>query len=327
MTKPRVLCLGEVLFDFLSDQPGVALEAVTSWTPYPGGAPANVACGLAKLGTASGFIGCVGKDRAGVELVQVLQAAGVDTTGVQWHPTAPTRGVYVVRSAEGDRHFAGFGEFDTTGFADTHLQAHGIRPDLLDECEYLVLGTIGLAYPESAAAIAHMLDLAEAAYLKIVVDVNWRPVFWTNPEAAPAIIKNLLARVDFLKLSQEEADWLFGTQFPAEIAAQVDQLEGVLVTAGEAGCAYWVNGHQGQIPAFVVDVEDTTGAGDGFVAGFVHQLCEQGIHRLDDATVVQKMVSYASAVGALTATRPGAIAAQPTAAEVEAFLYLQGQEG
>jgi pfkB family carbohydrate kinase len=83
MTYPRVLCLGEILFDCLADKPGVSLEEVESWTAYAGGAPANVACALAKLGTAVGFIGAVGGDELGDSLVQVLQESGVDIAGVQ----------------------------------------------------------------------------------------------------------------------------------------------------------------------------------------------------------------------------------------------------
>jgi fructokinase len=61
VNQPRVLCLGEALYDFLADQPGLPLEEVKSWTPYPGGAPANVACGLAKLGTPTGSLAVLGK--------------------------------------------------------------------------------------------------------------------------------------------------------------------------------------------------------------------------------------------------------------------------
>ncbi|HEY9648139.1 MAG TPA: PfkB family carbohydrate kinase, partial [Chroococcidiopsis sp.] len=76
------------------------------------------------------------------------------------------------------------------------------------------------------------------------------------------------------------------------------------------------------LPAFAVDTEDTTGAGDSFVAGFLHQVCQNGIQSLTDAEIAKQTVIYASAVGALTTIKPGAIAAQPTAAEVGAFLYL-----
>jgi len=96
-----------------------------------------------------------------------------------------------------------------------------------------------------------------------------------------------------------------------------------LVTSGEKGCAYCLSENEGRVPAFSVEVVDTTGAGDSFVAGFVHQLCQLGIHSLADPETAKKVVTYASAVGALTTMKPGAIAAQPTAAKVEAFLNSQ----
>ena len=114
MSNPYILCLGEVLFDCLADQFGLELDAVKSWTPYPGGAPANVACALVKLGTSAGFIGAVGEDEAGNTLVKLLEDVGVDIMGVQRHSTAPTRQVYVVRDLGGDRTFAGFGKYDTS---------------------------------------------------------------------------------------------------------------------------------------------------------------------------------------------------------------------
>lgn len=320
MSQIRVLCLGEILFDCLADRAGRALEEVESWTPYPGGAPANVACGLVKLGTKSGFIGCVGEDEPGNALVQLLQNVGVDVAGVQRHPTAPTRQVYVLRSQTGDRSFAGFGNYNTTEFADTRLQAADLPVKLLEEAEFLVLGTLELAYPQSRVAISQALHIAEQHFVKILVDINWRPVFWPHPDLAPHVIQDLLKRVDFLKLSEEEAEWLFGTIDPGAIAHKLNHCEGVLVTAGEKGCAYYLAENQGELPAFSVDVVDTTGAGDSFVAGFVHQLCQHGIKSLSDADTAKRIVTYATAVGALTATKPGAIAAQPTAAEVEDFL-------
>ncbi|MBD2180454.1 carbohydrate kinase [Planktothrix sp. FACHB-1355] len=320
MSQIRVLCLGEILFDCLADRAGRALDEVESWTPYPGGAPANVACGLVKLGTKSGFIGCVGEDEPGNALVQLLQNVGVDVAGVQRHPTAPTRQVYVLRSQTGDRSFAGFGNYNTTEFADTRLQAADLPVKLLEEAEFLVLGTLELAYPQSRVAISQALHIAEQHFVKILVDINWRPVFWPHPDLAPHVIQDLLKRVDFLKLSEEEAEWLFGTIDPGAIAHKLNHCEGVLVTAGEKGCAYYLAENQGELPAFSVDVVDTTGAGDSFVAGFVHQLCQHGIKSLSDADTAKRIVTYATAVGALTATKPGAIAAQPTAAEVEDFL-------
>ena len=320
MINPRVLCLGEVLFDCLADQLGLKLEEVQSWTPYPGGAPANVACALVKLGTSAGFMGAVGEDEPGNTLIKLLETVGVDTTGVQRHPTAPTRQVYVVRDLTGDRNFAGFGKYDTSEFADTRLQATKLPPALFDEADFLVVGTLGLAYPESEKAVLRALELAEQYDLKIILDVNWRPVFWLDENTAKTKIQALLGRFDFLKLTKEEAEWLFNTIDPGAITYRLNSLEGVLVTDGENGCAYCLGENEGKLPAFSVPVVDTTGAGDGFLAGFIHQLHQVGIHKLKDAETARKIVTYASAVGALTTLKPGAIASQPTAAEVDAFL-------
>ena len=322
MSNPRVLCFGEILFDYLADQLGRSLEQVESWTPYPGGAPANVACALVKLGTPSGFIGCVGKDKAGDELVQLLQEVGVDITGVQRHSTAPTRQVYVVRSESGDRSFSGFGNHDTTEFADTRLQASQLPHQLFEAADFLVLGTLELAYPDSAKSVVRALELAEQYDVKVLLDVNWRPVFWTNPDTARQTIQQLFKRIDFLKLSIEEAEWLFDTTDPGAITYRLDSVEGVVVTAGEQGCAYCLSENEGKLPAFSVAVVDTTGAGDSFVAGFIHQLDQLGTKSLADPDMAKRVMLYASAAGALTTMKPGAIPAQPTAAEVEAFLQL-----
>ena len=320
MSNPRVLCLGEVLFDRLADQLGRRLEEVESWTAYPGGAPANVACALVKLGTPAAFIGTLGEDAPGNELVELLQKVGVDTTGVQRHATAPTRQVNVVRSLEGDRTFAGFKDHDTTEFADTRLKADKLPLKLFEAADFLVLGTLELAYPESGQAVHHALKLAEQYDIKILMDVNWRPVFWTNPDIAPQKIQELFKQVDFLKLSKEEAEWLFDTADPGAITYRLNSVEGVVVTDGEHGCAYCLGENEGKIPAFSIPVVDTTGAGDSFVAGFIHQLLTHGIHSLNDSQTARRIVTYASATGALTTMKAGAIASQPTADEVEAFL-------
>ncbi len=320
MTNPRVLCLGEILFDLLANQLGRPLEQVESWTPYPGGAPANVACALVKLGTPAGFVGCVGEDEPGKELVQLLREVGVDTTGVQRHPTAPTRQVYVVRSDQGDREFAGFGELDTSQFADAFLNASALPEALFEAADFLVLGTLELAYPQTREAIEKALKLAELYDVKVLMDINWRPMFWPDPSVAPPVIKDHLKQVDFLKIALEEAELLFDTADAGAIAHRLDAIEGVLVTNGDKEVSYCLGEQEGKLPAFSVDVVDTTGAGDGFVAGFVHQLCQQGLKCIASPESARDVVNYACGVGALTTLKPGAIASQPTAEEVEAFL-------
>ncbi len=316
----KVICLGEILFDCLANELGKSISEVASWTSYPGGAPANVACALTKLGTPAAFIGCVGKDKPGQQLVRLLESIGVDISGVQHHDIAPTRLVYVTRNEQGDRTFAGFGDQRADQFADAYLQAELLPTELFLEAEYLVLGTLELAYPQTRAAVFRALELAVEHHLKIILDVNWRPMFWLNQEEAIPLIKQLWQYVDFLKLAEEEATWLFDTADAGAIAYRLGSLEGVLVSNGDAQVSYCLSDNEGTVNPMKVSVEDTTGAGDAFLAGFIHQLCQHGMQQLSNPQIAQDIVRYACAVGGLTTTKSGAIAAQPSPAEVEALL-------
>jgi fructokinase len=318
-----VICLGEILNDLIADQSDHSIDQVTSWTAYAGGAPANVACGLTKLGINSAFIGCVGKDRAGEQLIALLDHLGVDTTGIQYQAILPTRQVYVTRDAKGERHFAGFGAVKTTDFADTALNAALLPEYIFKNADYLVMGTLGLAYPLSGTAMMRALELAKMSGVKVFIDINWRPVFWNNIDAAPEVLRDFLTRADLIKCTEEEADWLFGSDNPLEISCQCPNLRGILVTAGEKGCRYHLGENSGDIAAFPVNAVDTTGAGDGFAAGFLAQSCLFGDQIWSDANLAQAAVIYASAVGAMVTESKGAIASQPTNQAVKQFLQAR----
>ncbi len=316
----KVICLGEILFDCLADEIGKSVSEVTSWTCYPGGAPANVACALAKLGTPAAFIGCVGKDKQGQELVSLLESIGVNISGVQYHDHKPTRQVYITRTEQGDRIFAGFGDQKTDQFADAYLQAHLLPTELFLDADYLVLGTLELAHSQSRAAIMRALDLALEYHLKIILDVNWRPMFWLDQQQALPLITDLWQYVDFLKLAVEEAEWLFDTADAGAISYRLGSVEGVLVSNGDARVSYCLSDNEGTVNPIQVAVKDTTGAGDAFLAGFIDQLCRQSLQKLHDPQVAEDIVKYACAVGSLATTKSGAISSQPSPAEVAALL-------
>jgi fructokinase len=306
-----VICLGEVLFDLLAEQSGVSSQQVKSWMPLPGGAPANVACALVKMGDRSRFIGCVGNDEAGAKLAAKLATEGVDLTGLQHHPTAPTRQVQVLRTADGDRIFGGFGDTPTDRFADTQLSE--IPSVLFTGADFLLLGTLALAYPHSAASTWQAVELARSQGVKIMVDINWRPTFWTSPAVAIPKIQQLLASADYVKFAREEAELIYGETSPLALCKYLPTALGIFVTDGGNICEYWLGGETGQQPAFAVNAIDTTGAGDAFVAGLLHQL---GTGQKSGTEIVR----YAAAAGALTTRKPGAIDAQPTDAEIMQFL-------
>ena len=316
-----VICLGETLIDLLANQLGMPLATVTSWTPYPGGAPTNVACGLVKLGTPTALIGCLGSDEVGTNLTRLLTEIGVDLTGLQQHPTAPTRQIYVTRSIDGDRTFAGFiDDIPTELFADALLNADRIAESLFINAKLLAIGTISLAYPASYQATYRALELARKYQLQVFVDVNWRSMFWDDFDRAKFEIYDVLDRADFIKMSDEEAQWLYGSIEPRIIRDRLPNCQGIFITAGAKGCDYLLADRSGFIPSFDVPAIDTTGAGDSFVAACIDRLVRLGREGVQSAEIAANLVKYASAAGALTTLAPGAIDAQPTHAEVLKFL-------
>jgi len=325
---PRVICLGEVLIDQIAEDMGVAYEQVSSWQPYFGGAPANVACGLAKLGTPVSLISCVGQDQTGADLLKQLGAAGVETSGVQVHPEAVTRQVYVTRDAKGDRSFDRFNGDSNTLFADTLMSAEHLPEHLFTDAKFLVIGSLGLASPQTSRAIARALRLAEKYYVKVVVDVNWRPMFWQHPEQIFKLLPLLLRHTDFLKMTEDEAKLLMRLSSPAAIAQAYSHLEGILITNGDRDCRYYLGERQGKHPIYPVHCLDTTGAGDAFLAAFIHKIYHRPLTHLADPQFTNEAIAYACAAGALTTLDMGAIAAQPSDRQITEFLAMRkGKHG
>ncbi len=319
MERRLTLCLGEALIDRVAKQTTDTVGAVTDWEDHIGGAPANVAAALVKLGSPATFIGAVGQDALGKRITQTLGEIGVNCWGVQYSG-APTRIVHVLRGAGGDRRFGGFPYDDPSLFADAQLQAQALPTELFAQADCLIIGTLGLAYPHTGQAIKQAIRLARHHHLCIAIDVNWRPMFWPQPDQAPQQIRPLLATAQWLKFAHEEAQWLFGTTDLPTLAQWHPRAKGIVITYGAEGCQYRVGGQQGYLPAFPVKSQDTTGAGDAFLAALLHQLQQHPWEQLKDPACLQQIMRFASAAGALTTLQAGAISAQPTTSAIEGFL-------
>lgn len=309
-----IVCLGEALIDRVVLASGESQD-------FPGGAPANVAAALALLGLPTALVGAVGEDADGQRLVKVLQERSVGCQDIQ-RVARPTRVVEVRCSEAGDRTFGGFIGGTPGAFADAHLAAEALPVALLQRTQALIVGTLGLAYPETRAAMERAISLVKAAGGRVVMDLNWRPTFWPRPEEALPLIESWLPQADWLKLSTEDAMALFDTAEVAWFTGRFPAAEGILITDGERGCDYAIAGHAGRLPAFSVTCQDTTGAGDAFLAGVIYQLANRG-WTVPSAEAAAQMVTVASAMGALTTLAPGAIAAQPTLEQVQAFLLAR----
>ncbi|MEO1069212.1 MAG: PfkB family carbohydrate kinase, partial [Cyanobacteria bacterium J06638_6] len=251
MTEP-VICLGEYLVDRLFEVGNSPEHATQNWIDYPGGAPANVAAAIAKLGTPTRLVSALGPDALGDWLLQVLQKQGVQCQ-VQRVANAPTRTVLVQRDKTGDRKFIGFSKPDPMAFADAYLSPDWIDTVDFSGVNYLLMGTLGLAYSTTSRAMARAQDKAQQAGAKVVIDLNWRPVFWPELETAPKTIREFLAAADLLKLSREEALWLLNTDDAAAICQQFPRAQAVLLTDGGHGSTCATKNHSVTLPAFAVD--------------------------------------------------------------------------
>ena len=333
-TPPLVLCFGEALVDRLLP-PGETMPAADArgWEDRLGGAPANGACALARLGTPAAFLGRLGTDAIGEAFAALFTARGVDSRALQWDPERPSRLVLVRRDAAGERSFGGFEGDRGAGYADQAVDAGALCQaaiPLLSGARWLLCGTLPLASPRAAAALEALLaQAASAGRPLLAVDVNWRPTFWglpagsAPPPAVQARIRPLLERAALLKCAAEEARWFFASTDPAAISAALPGRPAVCVTDGAGPLGWYLGGCSGRLEPFAVEAVDTTGAGDAFMAGLLDGLCraEASPHRLE---APEALVRFAAACGSLVCLGAGAIDPQPTAAEVERFLADRG---
>ena len=311
---PGILCLGEALVDRLGP-PGGNPAVDRPVDDRLGGAPANVACGLARLGAEVAFLGRLGRDGIGDRFAALFQQRGVDGASVQWDAQRPSRIVLVRRGADGERQFQGFAGDRGLGFADQALQPVSLSAG----ARWLLIGSLSLASAPSAESLRGAVAQARSQGTALALDVNWRPTFWdgrADPAEGPghnarALIGPLLEQAALIKLAREEALWFFASEDPAVIHAALPQRPDVVVTDGAEPVRWCLEGQTGVQPAFQPpQVIDTTGAGDAFTAGLLHRWPAPPAER----------VRFAAACGALVCAGAGAIDPQPTEIQVVRFL-------
>jgi len=314
---PDVIALGELLIDFVPTVSGTRLVEAPAFIKAPGGAPANVAVGLARLGASSGFMGQVGDDAFGRFLAQTLRDNGVDVSALRFTSEARTMLAFVSLRADGEREFM----FYRHPSADMLYRPEDVDADYIRRATVFHFGSISLIDEPSRSATLFAAETARSANLLVSYDPNLRLSLWPDAESAKEgmLIGWPLAHV--IKVSEEELEFLSGA---SDLSAGVkklwhSELRVLVVTQGAAGCVYFTPSFSGEAQGFPIEAVDTTGAGDGFVAGLLKGLLDRPQAYEDEATL-HDACRYANAVGALTTTQRGAIPALPSADAVDAFL-------
>ncbi|MDB4966932.1 MAG: putative fructokinase [Myxococcales bacterium] len=265
-----VLSFGEALVDFFPDRTGVPLAECDVFHRHLGGAPCNVAVGLSRLGARVGLMTLVGPDAFGTFVRDRLVSEGIDIRGVGVHRTAKTGVTFVAVGAHGERSFL----FFRHPSADQMIAEHDVDASIIARAHVLHVGSSTMAREPSRGATLRAIELARRAGCLISTDPNWRAHLWENPAEAAPMLQRLVAECDVVKISDDELAPLTGVTDPEAGAKKLRALGCplVVVTLGARGC--YVDSAQGSdwLPGEHVEVVDTTGAGDGFVAGLLSTL-------------------------------------------------------
>jgi fructokinase len=253
-----VVCVGELLIDFMPLQSGQRLADVDSFRRAPGGAPANVAVGIARLGGHSAFMGMIGDDPFGVFLRKTLEENGVDASPLKVTAEARTALAFVSLTAEGERDFM----FYRHPSADMLFRPEDVDEATLQRCRAVHFGSISLIGEPERSATLHAVDVARRAGALVSCDPNLRLALWPDADAAQAGLRAAVAAADLVKISDDEVAFLTGSDDPVAGARGLwtDRTKVMVVTRGQAGCVVMTPTEDRPISGFSVPVVDTTGA-------------------------------------------------------------------
>lgn len=316
-TSSDVVCFGDLLMDFVPTQSGLDFGDLPTFVPVPGGAAANVAVGLAKLGVSSSFLGKVGDEPFGHILIDTLKREGVDTRSIRLETKARTALAFVTLTKDGERDFM----FYRHPSADMLFCPDDVDTGTIDQATIFHFDSISLAAPQPRETALFAADHAKGNDKLISYDVNLRLPLWDSATEARDGIVEGIARADVVKLSDDELNFLTGSTAPDGIRKQLwhDGLRLVVLSLGKDGCMAITERGQQLVPSLAVEVVDTTGAGDGFVAGLLSGIVTDGAV-LDDDGALTELCRFANAVGAITTTARGAIPSLPTRDQVDQSL-------
>ncbi len=309
-----VVCFGEALVDLLPDRRG-RLRDCSSFEVHSGGAPANVAVGLARLGARVAFAGVLGDDEFGRLLEGKLTIEGIECH-FRFTPEARTGLWFVAIDERGERTF-----FTPTGpgSADKLLAPLDVDRALFARARFLHCGSSSHVRKDGQAALRAAVRAAREAGTRVSFDPNVRAHLWADLRELRALCDDVLPFCEVVKLAEDETEACLGVRSPEAAAERLVSLGVKLacITLGPRGALAQRGGEQLHVPAQVVNVVDTTGAGDGFVAGLLSRLARSEEPGLDE---LKRSLAFACAVGSRVCTRLGAVAGLPRSDE-----FTQGQ--
>lgn len=312
-----IVSFGEMLIDFVPTESGVSLAEAPGFLKAPGGAPANVAIAVTRLGGKAAFVGKLGDDEFGHMLAGILKQNGVSVEGVNFDKGARTALAFVTLRADGEREFM----FYRNPSADMLLTPDELNLDLIRSAKVFHYGSISLIVEPCRSAHLKAMEVAKEAGCLLSYDPNLRLPLWPSAKEAREKILSIWDKADVIKVSDNELEFLTDKEVSDEAALSLwhPNLKLLLVTLGEEGCKYYTKNFQGKIAGFRVKTIDTTGAGDSFIGALLCKMVQDQSIITDEAKL-KEVLKFACACGAITTTKKGAIPALPTESEAQTLL-------
>ncbi len=314
-----ILCVGELLIDFICSDVNSSLSKGSNFIKKAGGAPANVTAAISKLGGKALFAGKVGSDAFGVFLKDTLDQVAVDTSMLIMDGSSNTTLAFVSLKSDGER------DFIFNRGADELLKYEELEEEKIKASKIIHFGSAtALLGGESKETYLKIMEVAKEQNIFIAFDPNYRVDLWKGrTKDFIDISKFCMKYADFVKVSDEEIKIISG-QEDLNKALQVFHKLGakiVAVTLGKEGTLISNGKQYVTVGSIEIKSIDSTGAGDAFVGAFLYKIAEFEnpkilIEKFDE---IKETVAFANKVGAIVCTKLGAIAALPTLEEVEQY--------
>lgn len=320
--KDTVYAIGEALIDFIPDRKGVPLKDVTSFERVAGGAPANVAAAVARLGGKSALITKLGEDAFGDHIVEVLKDAGVDTSKISRTNEVNTALAFVSLKEDGNRDFS----FYRNPSADMTLSDSEVQEEWFDNCHTLHFCSVDLI--ECPMKYAHKKAIETALKKGSIVsfDPNVRLPLWKNPEDCRNTILEFLPYAHVIKISDEELDFITGYS-DMEKAKEVifkGNCKVLIYTKGGEGAEVYTKDSMVSVKGLKTNVVDTTGAGDSFIGSFLFSLLNDKVDLEELDTIsgekLKGYLSFSNYYAGNTTTKKGAIGSMADISEIEKYI-------
>ncbi|MYA87536.1 MAG: 5-dehydro-2-deoxygluconokinase [Boseongicola sp. SB0662_bin_57] len=304
------IIVGRAGIDFFTDA-GIRLEDAERMTVDLGGSSANIGAGICKLGGKAALVTRTSDDSIGSYCINRLRHYGVDTTHVAKVGGEFRNSLAVYESVvEGHRNI-----IYRNGAADFRMGMGDVEAVAYERFGALITaGTVFAAEP-SRSATFRAFELARAAGLPIIFDVDYRPYSWPSPEIAADVLSRAAAQCDMIVGNDEEFGFMAGDYDKGlDKARRLSETstEIVVYKMGPEGAITFAGGKEIRTGVYPVDALKPTGAGDSFMAGLVTSLANG--HDLKPA------ILRGSACASITVSRPGCAPALPDAPTLEAFL-------